>query len=281
MVAFADGMQEAQRVNEGFASPEEGAAFWNKGIEKPPFEDVTYPGGAGQPQAARLYRGGDAGTLLYIHGGGWVGGSIALHEPSAAGIALQSGWDVLSISYRLAPAHPYPAGLEDCLAALRWLDARGPRQVAVGGASAGANLAIATALSTNAPLAAMVLFYGVFGDDFDTPSYRSFAEGYGLSRARMEEIFALYDPDGLRDPLVAPLKADLRGLPPAAIIAAEIDVLHSENHAMAEALSAAGVATTFHTEPGVTHGFINRGRLVPAAGACITRAAAFLQEIAP
>ena len=240
-------------------------------------EELTYSGGAGQPQAARLYKGGDAGTLLYIHGGGWAGGSIALHEPSAAGMALESGWDVLSISYRLAPAHPYPAGLEDCRAALAWLAEKGGK-IAIGGASAGANLAVATALSTTAKLAGLVLYYGVFGDDFDTESYRAHGQGPGLTRGRMQELFAMYDPDGLRNELIAPLRADVRGLPPALLIAAEIDVLLSENEAMAAHLRAAGVETTWHLEPGVTHGFINRGRLVPAANACISRAASFLRE---
>ncbi|MFY0634162.1 MAG: alpha/beta hydrolase [Vannielia sp.] len=273
---YAEGIEQVIALGD-FPTPEETAAYWNEGVAKAPFEDLSYTGGAGQPQAARLYRGGDAGTLLYIHGGGWAGGSIALHEPSAAGMALESGWDVLSISYRLAPAHPYPAGLEDCRAALAWLSAKGGR-IAIGGASAGANLALATSLSTTHKLAGMVLFYGVFGDDFDTESYRAHAEGPGLTRARMRDLFAMYDPDALRDELIAPLKADLRGLPPALLIAAEVDVLLSENRAMAQALSGAGVPTTWHVEPGVTHGFINRGRLVPAANACISKAANFLKE---
>ncbi|QDC11197.1 alpha/beta hydrolase [Oceanicola sp. D3] len=273
---LAEGIDEVIALGD-FPTPEDAAAYWNEGVAKAPFEDLTYEGGAGQPQAARLYRGGDAGTLLYIHGGGWAGGSIALHEPSAAGMALESGWDVLSISYRLAPAHPYPAGLEDCRAALAWLAAKGGK-VAIGGASAGANLALATALSTDAELAGLVLFYGVFGDDFETESYRRHENGPGLTRARMRELFAMYDPKETRDELIAPLKADLRGLPPALLVAAEVDVLLSENSAMAQALNSAGVPTQWHVEPGVTHGFINRGRLVPAANACISRAATFLRE---
>ena len=177
----------------------------------------------------------------------------------------------------MAPAHPFPAGLEDCRAALGWLAAKGGR-IAIGGASAGANVAVATALCTDVPLAGMVLFYGVYGEDFETESYRRHENGPGLTRARMRELFAMYDPTGTRDPLIAPLKADLRGLPPALLIAAEVDVLLSENRVMAEALRSAGVAVTWHEEPGVTHGFINRGRLVPAAEACITRAAKFLKE---
>ncbi len=275
-MSYAKGIAEVIALGD-FPSPEDAAAYWNEGVPEAPFEDLTYTGGAGQPQRARLYRGGGAGTLLYIHGGGWAGGSIELHQPSAAGMALQSGWDVLSISYRLAPAHPFPAGLEDCRAALDFLVAKGGK-IAIGGASAGANLAVATALSTDVPLAGMVLFYGVYGDDFETESYRRHEAGPGLTRARMQELFAMYDPGQSRDPLIAPLKADLQGLPPALLIAAEVDVLLSENEAMGEALQNAGVPTTWHVEPGVTHGFINRGRLVPAAEACITRAAHFLKE---
>ncbi|MBY6048917.1 alpha/beta hydrolase [Vannielia litorea] len=275
-MSYAEGIAEVIALGD-FPSPEEAAAYWNEGVPEAPFEDLCYTGGGGQSQRARLYRGGGAGTLLYIHGGGWAGGSIELHQPSAAGMALQSGWDVLSISYRLAPAHPFPAGLEDCRAALDFLAAKGGK-LAIGGASAGANLALATALSTDVPLAGMVLFYGVYGDDFETESYRRHEAGPGLTRTRMQELFAMYDPGQSRDPLIAPLKADLHGLPPALLIAAEVDVLRSENEAMADALQNAGVPTTWHVEPGVTHGFINRGRLVPAAEACITRAAHFLKE---
>lgn len=288
MIAFAAGIEEADRLNAGFATPDEAAAFWAEGAPEVPVEDLAYPAGGGQAQAARLYRGGGAGrpSLLYIHGGGWTGGSIALNERAARTLAVEGRCDVLSVSYRLSPAHPFPAGLEDCLAALDWLAAEGRAlglsgaRPLIGGASAGANLAMAAALARGGRgIAGLVLFYGVFGADLDTPSYRRYAEGPGLTRARMAELLAMYDP-GMRrhsDPLIAPLSAALpRALPPSLLIAAEHDVLLDDSREMHRALLAAGGSATLHVVPGVTHGFINRGRIVPAADFALGLAAGFL-----
>ncbi len=287
---FAEGMQEATRVAEGFASDTEAAAYWSVGGTDVAFEELTLPNAAGQSLPGRIYRGAaDAPVLIYIHGGGWAGGSIALNHASASRLAAQSGWNVLAISYRLAPQHPYPAALSDCAAAYEWLMAEGPalrlstQTLAVGGASAGANLALALALSLPKPaFDAMLLFYGVFSANLSSDSYTAYRDGPGLTRARMAELFAMYDPDGRResDPLVAPVLSEaLSHLPSACLIAAEHDVLLDDSRVMAKLLRAAGVPTDLHVEPGVTHGFINRGRLVPAANACIARAAQFLTTL--
>lgn len=288
---FAEGVEDAVAHEAAFTDPAAAAGFWAVGGAEVATRDLSYPGGAGQDQRLRLYRGGDAGapTFLYIHGGGWAGGSIELHDRSARGLAVGAHCNVVSISYRLAPARPYPAGLEDTRAAARWLREKGaehglnPARIAVGGASAGANLAAAVALAEPGSFGAMLLFYGVFGCDFETPSYRQYESGPGLTRARMQELFAMYDPEGRRDedPLITPLLSEnLASLPPTTIIAAEHDVLREENAAFAERLEASGVPVTFHVEPGVTHGFINRGRLVPSADACVDRAARLLSELA-
>ncbi|MFW2545129.1 alpha/beta hydrolase [Primorskyibacter sp. 2E107] len=283
---FAEGVEDAMRRNQGFASPKEAAAFWAEGAAAVPTVDLTVPGGAGQTQAARLYRGAEhAPVLLFMHGGGWTGGSIDLNERACAALAAEGGWSVLSVSYRLAPEHPFPAGLSDCCAALRWLRGGGlgfqPERVALGGASAGGNLALACALSEGGPLAVLLLFYPVCGDDFDTQSYYEYAEGFGLTRARMQELFSLYDPEEMyrNDPRLVPLKGDLRGMPRCEIIAAELDVLADDSRRLASRLTEAGVPNTLHIEPGVTHGFINRGRLIPAADICLSRAAKALRHI--
>jgi acetyl esterase len=287
---FAPGMAEVLAEDARLSPLGDAAAatFWAEGARHvADIRDLTFEGAAGQAQAARLYRSREGRTpvLLYIHGGGWSGGSIALNERAARELAAESGWSVVSISYRLAPAHPYPAGLDDCRAALAWLRREGPAldldtdRIAIGGASAGANLAMATALAEKQQgLAKLLLFYGVFGADFSTPSYERFAAGPGLTRERMQHLFSLYDPQGQRDrePLITPLLADLAGLPPTMLIAAECDVLCSDSERMADALTRAGVETSLHIEPGVTHGFINRGRLLPAATAALHRAAGFL-----
>lgn len=290
MIRFAPGMEEALRQGDLFSSDDEAARFWSVDAPDVPYEETTYTGGARQPQRARLYRGdADAPTLLYIHGGGWCGGSIDLNDPATRGICSESSWNVFSISYRLAPAHPYPAGLEDCLAAFRWLQDAGatlglrPGPIALGGASAGANLAMAASLALEAQdVAALVLFFGVYGHDLNTDSYRAYRNGPGLTRARMVEMFEMYDPEHRRerDPLIAPLNAtDLARTPPACLIAAEHDVLLDDSRRMAAALAEAGTPHAFHVEPGVTHGFINRGRLVPAARASVSRAASFLKDL--
>lgn len=285
-VTLAEGIREAQRVHEGFASEPEAAAYWAKGADWVPTEDRTYKGAAGQEQAARLYRGGGRGpVVLYVHGGGWAGGSIALNERACQVLARDAGCDVVSVSYRLAPAHPYPAGLEDCRAALAAFRTAFPgRAFALAGASAGANLALALALDEEA--AGLVLFYGVYGNDLTTGSYTSFATGYGFTRDRMAELFQLYDPEGWRDsdPRICPLRAgddQLRRLPPACLVAAGLDVLRDDTLALARRLAALDAPHLLEVEPGVTHGFINRGRHVPAADACLSRAARFLSELEP
>ncbi len=270
--------------------PDATAAYWAEGAPGvAAVEDLTYPGAAGQTQAARLYRGSDVATapvLLYLHGGGWTGGSIALNEAACRALAAESGWAVMSVSYRLAPADPYPAGLNDAQAALAWLADNAaslgldPARIAIGGASAGANLALACALSRPGATVGLLLIYGVYDRDFGRDSYRRFGEGPGLSAARMQELFSMYAPDAGNEPLVVPLHStDLSTLPPACLIAAELDVLADESADMAEALRKAGVDTDYHQEPGVTHGFINRGRHLPAARACLSRGADFLQRL--
>lgn len=288
---FAAGVEEALKLGESFTSDAEASAFWSEGAPDVACEELTYPGGAGQTQRVRLYRGGDAAapTLLYIHGGGWTGGSIDLNEPCARRLAHGAPCNIVSISYRLAPAHPYPAAVMDCVAAAGWLRDNGAALglntgvVCVGGASAGANLALATALaSPRGAFAGLALFYPVAGADFDTASYRDYADGPGLTRPRMQAMFDLYDPDRRRafDPLVAPLAADnLDRLPPVCLIAAEHDVLRDDSVNLAAALQKAQVPTKFHIEPGVTHGFINRGRLVPSANVSIDRVATFISRL--
>ncbi len=141
----------------------EGASFWNEGLPDVPVEGHLVDG-----VAVNLYRptaDARAPTLLYVHGGGWAVGSVTQNEPAIRALALGSGWNVAALTYRLAPEHPFPAGLEDCVTVAGWLAASG-RAWGVSGTSAGANLAIATALARrhNPGPSAMVLFYGVFFD---------------------------------------------------------------------------------------------------------------------
>ncbi len=284
--------EEARLAELDIAKAEE---FWVQGAANMhAIEDFHYRGAGGQQQRLRLYRATPdvCPVLVYIHGGGWIGGSIELNESAVRTLAAQSGRHVVSISYRFAPAYPYPAALSDCLAAVQWLQSSAApnelvrhlnlQKIAIGGASAGANLSLAAALSLPAnTFDALVLFYGVLNDDMSLQSYIEYPNGPGMTRARMEMLFQAYDPGILRrtEPLITPLNAELKGLPHTVVAAAEIDVLRTENELLAGRLQSAGVEVTTWVEQGVTHGFINRGRMLPAARNTLKRAAEVLASI--
>jgi acetyl esterase len=233
--------------------------------------DVVVAGAAG-PLPARLYVPDGAPArgplLVYFHGGGWVEGSPATHEPSCRLLAHLAGVRLLSVDYRLAPEHPFPAAADDALAA--YLDARelaaelgaDPARIGVGGDSAGGNLAAVVALDlrgdARAPAYQLLIYPGV---DMTTkrPSRLRFAEGFLLTADSITWYEDQYVPDRSRraDPRVSPLRApDVSGLPPAYVATALADPLRDEGEAYAERLRAAGVTVALHRHPQV-HGFFN------------------------
>lgn len=228
-------------------------------------------------------------VLVYIHGGGFVWNSVDTHDRLMRAYAAAAGCAVVGPDYALSPEAPFPQALEECAAVLRWLARHGgewgldPARIALGGDSAGANLALAAALllrETDPALAlrGLLLNYGVFDSRPDTPSYREFAEGYGLTRERMRFYWDCYCPrpaDRLH-PLAAPLRADLAGLPPVLLHIAELDVLASENLAMAEALRRAGVAVQARVFAGTAHGFLRAQDHVAKAREAVAEGAAWL-----
>jgi acetyl esterase len=208
-------------------------------------------------------------VLLYLHGGGWVWNSIDTHDRLMREYAAAAGCIVVGPDYALSPEAVFPQALEECEAVLRWLVAEGaawgadPARIVVGGDSAGANLAAGLALwlrdgPAPLPLRGLLLNYGVFDSRLDTPSYAEFATGYGLTRERMEFYWRVYAPRAVdrASPFTAPLRGDLAGLPPCLLHIADLDVLASENHAMAARLQAAGVAVETRLFPGTVHGFL-------------------------
>jgi acetyl esterase len=199
---------------------------------------------AGVP--ARLYTPPDArGTVAYFHGGGWVVGSPRASQAVCRAHAHASGATLANVDYRLAPEHPFPAGLEDALAATRALGAD-----VVAGDSAGGNLAAVVARHVR-DLKLQLLVYPVTDAGLNTPSYREFGEEYGLTAAAMKRFWELYGADGL-DPDASPLRAtDLAGVAPAYVITASYDVLRDEGEAYAEKLERA----TLVRVPGTIHGF--------------------------
>ena len=223
-----------------------------------------------------------APTLLYLHGGGFVIGSLETHDSLCRQLALRSGWTVVALDYRLAPEHPFPAAVDDACAALRVLVATASGPVAVAGDSAGGTLAAACALHARDqswPLALQLLITPGTTPWADTPSHRRYAQGYLLDAETIAWFFDHYIPLAQRvDPRFSPLRADADGLAPAAFILAECDPLLDEGLAYADHLRAAGVAVDLHLERGVTHDYIKMGRALKAeAGRALDFAAAALQ----
>jgi len=237
------------------------------GEEVAEVRDLEIPSAAGAIPA-RLYRpeGEDPLPLVvYLHGGGWMLGSIESFDTVVRALANAAGVIVVSVGYRLAPEAPFPAGLEDCLCATRWLAEHAgelggdPRRLAVAGDSAGGNLAavVARRLRGEVDLRMQVLIYPVADAGCNTASYREFGERHGLTAASMQRFWNLYldGSDGLV-PDASPLRADdLAGLPPAYVLTAGFDVLRDEGEAYAEALREAGVPTTTRRFDGAIHGF--------------------------
>ena len=240
--------------------------------------DIDLPG---RSLAARLYipDGATRGLTLFFHGGGWVIGSLDTHDSTCRALARASGAAVLSIGYRLAPEHCYPAAIDDCYDATVWAATNGEAlkvdvlRLAVAGDSAGGNLAAAVAIKARAvggpALVHQLLIYPVTDARFDTPSYRANGGGnYFLSTAGMERFWSAYlgDLPAAEAPLAAILHTpDLSGLPPATVITAEYDPLRDEGQAYAVRLAAAGVTVDAPMAPGMIHGFFGMFEMVPAA----------------
>ncbi len=237
-------------------------------------EDVTYPAAEGELMA-RVYRPaveGPVPTILFVHGGGFVMGDIDTHDDQARLLCAQVGAVVVSIDYRLAPEHPFPAGYLDALAAHRWVVATVDElggdvaRIAVAGDSAGGNLSAGVALAARdagLPLAAQLLIYpGTdFVDSEDYPSRVENAQGYLLTEVDMRWFRQFYAADAA-DPRASVLRhPDLTGLAPAIVAVAEFDPLRDEGEAYAAALARAGVPVTCTRYPGLIHGFFGLGHL--------------------
>ena len=242
---------------------------------------------------ARLYRPvpGPVPLVVYLHGGGWTIGSLESHDRMCRRLADGSGAAVLAIDYRLAPEHPWPASVDDTVAALRWVasGAAGlgepPTAVAVAGDSAGGTLAAlgCLRLRDEYPPALpdlQVLLYANTDLTGSQPSIQEKATGWGLDAAAVRFFNSQWVPDQARwaDPAVSPLHApDLSGLPDALIVSAEHDPLRDESEAYARRLRDAGVAVELRREPGLIHGFMTLDEISPACAAAADRVAADLR----
>jgi acetyl esterase len=260
-------------------------------------DERTIPGPA-HPIPVRVYtplgaKDGVLAGLVFFHGGGFVIGDLDTHDDLCRCLANESGCRVVSIDYRLAPEHPFPAAVEDCFAATRYVAAHAGefgidrKRLAVGGDSAGGNLAAVVSQLAKGeggpPLAFQLLIYPVtqLGAPVDTPSMRENAKGYFLEKEGMDWFTKLYCPETRHrsDPRLSPLLCgDLAGLPPAYVITAGFDPLRDEGKAYADKLDAAGVPVTYVNYPGMVHGFFSMRGLIPKAREAVAAAAAAVRE---
>jgi acetyl esterase len=238
--------------------------------------------------AARLYRPNDRkdlGLLVFYHGGGWVLGSMNTHDDVCRKLALAMGHAVLSVDYRLAPEFAFPEPLNDCIVALRWAHANAAQlgidatRIAVGGDSAGGNLAAVVANLQPVPLKFQMLIYPVTDATRSSQSYKDNGEGYRLTAAGMKWFCDHYVSGSIgtpTDPRVSPLFADattLASAPPAIVITAEYDPLRDEGEQYAHRLIDAGVACSLTRYYGQVHGFFSMSQYVDDGASAIAQAA--------
>ena len=231
--------------------------------------------------------------LVYLHGGGWTLFSLDTHDRLMREYAERAGVMVIGVDYALSPEFKFPVALQEAVAAVRWLRDHAedvgldPRRLAIGGDSAGANLAIGAALTLRDAgepdaIKAMVLNYGAFDADCDTASHRRYGgDGYMLGSGEMAAFWANYlrEAADLADPLARPLRADLTGLPPAFLVVAECDALHDEDLALARRLTAAGVPTIASVYPGATHSFLEAVSFAAVSARALDETAAWLDGV--
>jgi acetyl esterase len=249
-----------------------------RGADVREVRDLTLDGPNGPVPARRYTPHGDyVGRIVYFHGGGWVFGTLDGFDPVCRELAAATRSEVVSVDYRLAPEHPYPAPLDDAFAAVRALAEDGV-PLAVAGDSAGGNLAAACALRARDEggpvLRFQLLMYPVLDPDFDSGSYRDYGQGdYFISRADMEWFWTHHAGDARRDdPLLAPARAaDLSDLPEAIVVVAGCDPLRDEGLAYAAALRAAGVPVTLEDHDDMAHGFCTLIDLLPRANETVQR----------
>ncbi len=259
-------------------------------------EDMAFKGPGGEVPV-RVYTpvaagGGALRCLVFFHGGGFVIGDLNTHDALCRQLANEAGCKVVAVDYRLAPEHPFPAAVEDCFAALEWVEANGAQLgidancLAVAGDSAGGNLAavisqLARKKKGGPRICFQLLIYPTTRVMADTQSMKDFAEGYFLDRASMDWFTKCYVPEGhdTSDARLSPLLADdVSDQPPAYVVTAGFDPLKDEGKAYADRLASSGVPVTYKEYPEMTHGFFNMTGLAPEAKEAVKQAAKAIKE---
>jgi acetyl esterase len=265
-----------------------------KGPDVERVEDRVLPGPGGDIPVRIYWPPGLAplAALVWFHGGGWALGDLDTADSTCRALAVKSGAIVVSVDYRLAPEHPYPAAADDAYSAVSWVVDHAssigadPQRVAVGGDSAGANLATVTAIqatrSGGPALRHQLLVYPVTDARMGSPSYIENGEGYQLTADAMQWFYDLYlHGRDAEDPLISPILAsvdDLAQMPPALVITAEFDPLRDEGEAYARLLERAGVAVKLSRYDGQIHGFFALDSFIDAGKKALDEAADALRS---
>ncbi|MGH7060752.1 MAG: alpha/beta hydrolase fold domain-containing protein [Stellaceae bacterium] len=254
--------------------------------------DLALPGPHGQvPCRLYLPDGAERPPLIvYAHGGGFMQGSLESWDAMLRDLVRGSGVAALSVDYRLSPEHRFPGAFEEIVAMIRLAARDGaglgidPSRIAVGGDSAGANLALAAAAalrdSGDRVLSFLLLIYGVYSADSESPSWQRFGQGAGLSQTQMRWIWETYleRPEQQKDWRAAPMLAEPKGLPPAHLIVGSRDPLLDDSRNLKARLDAAGVPCALTVYDGLNHGFIRYGRLIGTARRALADCAAALRH---
>jgi acetyl esterase len=260
----------------------------------PHVEERLIPAASG-PIRVRLYDPGTmapAPTVIFFHGGGFVTCDIDVYDGVARRLARGTGLRVLSVDYALAPEHPFPVPLNDCIAAVRWAVTYGaalgidPKRIALAGDSAGGNLALASTIALRdageTTVRGAACLYGCYASDVNSPSEKEFGGGaYLIMSQEMAWYWNHYlpDPASRRNPLAAPLLADLKDLPPLFVTACEFDPLRDDSGMLAEKLKAAGADYEYRLWKGMIHASVNFMGWIPAMKPHFDEVCAFLRRV--
>ncbi len=255
-------------------------------------EDILAPGDDGRAIPLRLYDSrsdrGPSAVVMFFHGGGFVLGDLNGYDPGCAALARALDLPVVSVDYRLAPEHVWPAAPDDCEAVCRWVASTTGLGFAVtglilAGDSAGGGLAIVTAMAlrdapAGAPTRALMALYPVTDQRAEHPSYIEYGEGYLLRRSDMRWFLDSYGADRA-DWRASPLAGSARDMPPSLIATAGLDPLRDEGRAYAAASVVAGVQTVFYEAHGMLHGFLSMRKAMPSAEADLAHCLALLRQM--
>jgi acetyl esterase len=264
------------------------------GLDSVPLQsecDVMLPGPHGDIPCRFYYPEGAVkpACLVYLHGGGFMQGSLNSWDHFLRDLVRQSGVAVMSVDYRLSPEYKFPVAFDETVAMVRLMAKSGadqgidPRRLAIGGDSAGANLGLAAALALRdageKSLAFQLLIYGVYSAEVESPSWQRFGQGAGLSQTQFRWILETYleNPRQAEDWRVAPILAGLKGLPPAHLIVGSLDPLLDDSNTLHAKLKEAGVPANLTVYQGINHGFIRYGRLIRTARNAVADCAAALK----